>query len=58
MKQIIPKWALRETTVTHYGVIDKDYSGYDLLKNGVPICKFGHDSLIELKEFFAKLEIK
>ena len=57
MKEQIPKWRLQKVEVFRDGILDYIFSGYDLQKDGVTICKFGIDSLNELKEFFAKLEL-
>ena len=53
----IPKWRLEKVEVIRNGVIDTVFSGYELQKDGIQICKFGIDSLKELKEFFTKLEL-
>jgi hypothetical protein len=58
MKKEIPKWFLKETTVSHDGVVDEAYSGYELQKEGITLCKFAKESLGELKEFFAKIELE
>jgi len=51
------KWKLEKVEVFHNGIISNEVSGYDLQKNGLTICKFGLDSLAELKEFFANLHL-
>ena len=51
------KWTLGKIEVFRDGVVDKEFSGYDLQKNGTVICKFGLDSLRELKDFFEKLDL-
>jgi len=55
MLQIIPKWQLEKVEVIRNGKLDEVYSGYELQKNGFTICKFGLESLKELKEFFTNL---
>lgn len=53
----IPKWRLEKVEVIRNGVLDREFSGYDLQKDGITICKFGIDSLGELKKFFEQLEL-
>lgn len=55
MKEIIPKWKIEKVEVVRNGIIDNIYSGYELQKDGIVICKFGLDSLTELKQFFKDL---
>lgn len=52
MKEAIPKWRLEKVEVVRNGKIDGEYSGYELQKNGVMLCKFKLESLVELKELF------
>ena len=58
MEQIIPKWRLEKVEVIRNGELDNEFSGYELQKNGLQICKFGLDSLKEVKELFANLNIE
>ena len=58
MKEIIPKWRLEKVEVIRNGKLDEVYSGYELQKNGFTICKFGLESLMELKEFFTNLTLQ
>jgi len=57
MKTIDPKWKLVECTVFRDGIEDADYSGFELQKHGITVCKFSKESLKELKEFFANFTI-
>ena len=57
MLQQIPKWQLEKVEVIRNGKLDNEFSGYDLQKNGIILCKFGLDSLKELKEFFSNLDL-
>ena len=57
MKQIIPKWQLEKIEVIRNGKIDEAYIVYELQKEGIKLCSFGPNSLKELKEFFAKLNL-
>lgn len=57
MLQQIPKWQLEKVEVIRNGKVDNEFSGYDLQKNGITICKFGLHSLIELKDFFSNLDL-
>lgn len=55
MKQTIPKWRLQKVEVIREGVIDQEFSGYELQKNGMVICKLSLDSLKEVREIFNQL---
>ena len=57
MLQQIPKWQLQKIEVIRNGVLDREFSGYDLQKDGIIICKFSIDSLGELKKFFEQLDL-
>ncbi|MEK6881644.1 MAG: hypothetical protein AABY22_18640 [Nanoarchaeota archaeon] len=51
MKKEISKWRLVKVEVIRDGVLDVDYSGYELQKEGIALCKFSEESLKEVKEF-------
>ena len=57
MKEIIPKWRLEKVEIIRNGKVDQEYSGYELQKNGLIICKFTINSLQEVKEFFVNLTL-
>ena len=53
MKTEIPKWRLQKVEVVREGIVDDEFSGYELQKNGLAVCKFSEESLREVKEFFS-----
>ena len=58
MKKEIQKWSLEKVEVIRNGKLDEEFSGYELQKNGITICKFSLESLMELKEFFTNLTLQ
>ena len=56
MKTQIPKWQIEKVEVFRNGILDEEYSGYELQKNGLMINKFSLESLSELKQFFKQYE--
>jgi len=58
MKKEIQKWSLEKVEIIRNGKLDEEFSGYELQKNGFAICKFGLESLMELKEFFTNLTLQ
>ena len=52
--KFLPKWRLEKVEVIRNGIINQEFSGYELQKNGIIVCKFGLDSLKELKELGLK----
>ena len=53
----MPKWRLQKVEVVRDGIVDDEFSGYELQKNGSIVCKFSKESLREVKEFLKNLEL-
>lgn len=51
------KWSLQKIDVYREGILDVEYSGYELQKDGLGLYKFSLESLKGIKELLNSSEI-